>query len=362
MIDYQIAITDPAGAIVTYLREYETLDYTVRRDGGIGGCTLVVPVSWYWLFNPQRKDYRISVWRSIQGSTFTLEEEYLQTAWDIDSTRITVFGESPQTLLRRRISAYPWGNSRVLFLSGTADDIMKLVVRYNFISPSTARYGGGTAATGVAIGSYLTVAPSYADAATVPFDSAAKEVYDIVTDAGLASWQAGTWCAGIVTSTASGGLLFETYTTQFGRNQSDLTFSPDIGNVQNCVISYKYQDERTVAIVGGKGAGAARSSQYYEDTARITASPLARSEKYVNAPNSQNIPASYARGTLQRYRGVRQFTCDLISTPSSMRGIDYDVGDRLAVWFQGLRFVMRLDVVSVSIGSGKITEKAILRT
>lgn len=362
MIDYQVAITDVSGDIVLYLREYQNLDYTIRRDGGVGACELEVPVAWYWLFNPARKDYRISIWRSVQGSTFNLEEEYLQTNWEIGSTTIKVSGEAPQTLLRRRINGYPWGNSRVYFAGTNVDNMMKMIVNYNFISPNSSRYGGGTLATGVNISSFLSVNPNYGKAPSQPFDSSARECLDVIQDLGLASWQAGTWCAGIITSPGTGKFLFDTYTTQFGRNQPDLTFSPDIGNVQNAIISYKYADERTVTIALGKGSGGARPVSYYEDDERITVSPLSRSEKIVQAPNNQTIPPSFAQSALRRYRGVRQFSCDLVSTPSSTRGIDYNVGDRLSVYFQGLRFNMRLDVVSVSIKAGKITEKAILRT
>ena len=363
MIQYQIRATDSYGNTLAFLKDFKSCSYTIRGDGGVGVLQLTVPQKYRSIFNSDNPDYRISVWRSINGSSFKLDgrTEFLALKWETNNTDIIVTAQSIQHILTRRINAYQSGlDLYTVFTSLPAGDIMKALVRNNFTTGIDASRDGSEVYADIS--SYLSVGADAGDGSTLTIECSRKNVHDTIMELAASSWEAGTWLAGIITSDGN-SWTFNTYQDYFGVDRSYLAFSPSIGNVQNIVVGFDLTDEKNWGIAGGRGQGATRVMSSAGATGRAGASPIARKELFTQNTQAVSIAqlTHLASSEIRQLRGVRQFQCELVQVPSYLRGVDYNVGDYLTVLFNGLRYTMRLDVVEVSITPGQLTERALLR-
>jgi hypothetical protein len=362
MIQYQIQYADTSGRVLAYIPDYRSVDYVIRADSAIGGCQLVLPKSYKTLFNNDNVDYRISIWRSINGAPFMLDgrTEFLTRKWTTDDNTITVFAESIQSLLMRRIVAYAANITNYSKFSGFAGNICKLLVNRNFLSGIVSSRDG--ASINENISEFLSVAGNYNDGVSLNIMCSRRNVYDTIISICDASIEAGLWLAAIITSN-DGSWTFDTYEGQYGVNRSEVLLSPDIGNVQNVTVSYDYTEQKTFIIAAGEGKEKARLTTSAFNRTNVELSQLNRIEDFYE--NTQVKSATYltqlAGRELRAKRGFRQFECELIQTPFSTRGIHYNLGDRLSVQFDNLRYNMRLDAVQITIQPDGANEKAMLR-
>lgn len=364
MINVQIRIVDVSGNDVAYIRNFLSCDYVLRGDGSIGALTLVVPRSEYaTLFTPDNVDYRVQVWRAVNDRPFGLDgrTEFLIITWKITQQTITITAGDLQSLLTRRVNAYPVASTGAAYTSEYAGNIMKQLVRSNFITPYEWRDSNFFAIPGVSISNYLTVASNTDDGLQMSIACSRDNVYDVVQKISLASQDYGSWIIGRITSNGT-DWTFDTYPDQFGVDRRALTLSVDSQNIENVELEYDRSEEYTAIFVGGAGSrgfriiGAAGSSN-------ITLSPVYRREYFYSNPQitTQNQANNYAQALTRQYRGQLRFTCTLISSPYFVRGVDYDLGDIITVQFLNLQYTTRIDMVRVNITPENVTESAELR-
>jgi hypothetical protein len=362
MIQTQIIVKDSYGQTVDVVSQYNSLEYSARLDGGISAFSMTLPKYYKELFNSRQKDYRLQIWRSANNNPFKLEgkSEYLCTNFFNDDNVVRVSGESIQSLLKRRIIAYPAGITNLSQFTGYTGDIMKEIVRTNFGTSinSSLRDGNEIYAN---ISQYITIAPNKSDGIIQSIGCSRRNVFDTISDLAQSSWQAGQYCVGIITSNGN-DLMFDTYANQVG-TVKNIVLSTDTGSAQNFEIERNRIDEITFAIAGGAGTEQARIIQTAYDAIRIGESAFNRLEAFYENTQIKNTTfLSYlAQSSLQSNRGVTSASCDVIQTKYVIRGISYELGDYLPVYFDGIFYTMRLDIVNVSISDGQYTERVQLR-
>lgn len=362
MISTQVIVKDSAGNIVDVITQYYQLDYNARLDGGIGAFSMTLPKYYETIFNSNKKDYRIQIWRSVNNMPLKLEgkTEYLCTNFTVDDNIVRVTGESIQSLLKRRIIAYPAAIAGLSLFSGFTGDIMKEIMRTNFGSSINASLRDGVEYN-ADISQYLTIASNKSDGANQSIGCSRRNVFDTITDLAQSSWESGKYCVGIITSDGT-NLSFDTYANQVG-TQKEIVLSSDTGSAQNFQIERNRSEEMTFVVAGGAGTEQARIISTAYDSVRMNQSVFNRAETFYE--NTQVKTSSYlsylARSVLKSNRGVTSVSCDIVQNKYVIRGLSYDLGDYLPVWFDGKYYVMRLDIVEVSISGGQYSERIQLR-
>jgi hypothetical protein len=364
MITIQLRVATPDGTIQGFVSNYTNLRYVMRADGRIGGLSFTVPLFMYDWFNPNQPDMRITVWRSVNNMRPQLEgnTEYLTTLYELTSDFINVTCATIDDVLRRRIIAYSAGDTTYTrFLAQRAGDIMKEIVRQNLgSSVNTALRDGDD--TNVTI-SNLTVSSNLADGAQLSIACSRNNVYDTLQTISQYSMQQGSWIIGKIDSDGS-DWTFNTYATAYGVDRrSQTALSVLFGNIENIQYTYDYNAEYNFNIVGGSGTETARfiGTNSIANT-NVTLTPYSRREYFYSNPQlrTQLEVDVYAEYLARAQRPAYQFKCDLIQTPTFVRGINYNLGDIVTVWFNDAYYDTRIDVIEVSVDT-TVTEKAELR-
>lgn len=363
MIRYQVRICDDTGATQVIPRDYQSCRYVLRMDGEIGVCEMVLPRRKYEDFlKSSNPDWRIQIWRSVNGLTYTLDGdmEYFILEWETTDDVIKITAPSLQHLLTRRINAFYAGYQDIpsgtgAIYSGPVTTIMYQVVSANFASVNPERdvLAFGYYPPGFEINGPLGTGPS------LNIQCSRENVFDIITKMAEASFTQGRWAVGLVRSNGS-TWRFDAQLDFAGIDRRlTLVLSPELSNVQNAVLSENAIDQKSAIIAAGRGTGKARSLSVQTSTPRINASIIGYNEAFIedtNARNNQII--NLARAELRKRRLITEFSCDLTQSPSTVRGVHYDVGDYLRVSYIGKRFDMRLDVVEVTLTGTTGVERA----
>lgn len=113
-VQYDIRLYTPDGTFLTSLNSIidadgAGMDYVLRSDGDIGALTIIIPqgeLDRY--FNWQNVDFKIGVWRSINGAPYALDNDAMffirKFEYFRGHTRITAY--HALELLTRRLNAY----------------------------------------------------------------------------------------------------------------------------------------------------------------------------------------------------------------------------------------------------------------
>lgn len=362
MIKVHVVIKTSAGDAIAFISDFKLLNYQLRTDGKVGAFTMEIGIKYASIFTVANKDYRVQVWRSINNMPAVLDgkvAEYFVEKWEMIADSILISGNSIQSLLSRRIIAYPANVLNYSRFVGYAGDIMKAIVNTNFSSGIiSGRDGSDDYAN---ISSYLSIGPNYNDGITLSIGCSRRNVLDTLTDLTNASYEDGIWIAGVITSDGN-SFMFDTYETQFGITRS-APFSEIVGNIDNVQLTYDLSNQKTFVVAAGKGIEQARLLTTAANTTLMQTSVFNRSEIFYE--NTQVESVAYLRSLaiqeLRANQGVQQINCDIVITNNYLRGLQYDVGDALTIFFNNRKYILRLDAVEVSIQNGKISEKGSFR-
>lgn len=364
MITLQLRVATPDGTVLGFVTNYSNLKYVMRADGRIGACTFTVPLYMYDWFNPNNPDMRITIWRSVNLQPPILEggTEFLTTLYELTTDFINVTAATIDDLLRRRIIAYPAGNATYAkFSAQPAGNVMKALVSQNMSSGvnTTLRDGNDT---NVVI-SNLTIAGNLNDGAIISISCSRNNLYDTLQTISQYSMQSGSWIIGKIDSNGT-NWTFNTYQTSYGVNRTSQTpLSLNYGNIENIQYIYDYNSEYNYNIVGGSGTETARKIGTSVLTSSVIQTPYSRREYFYSNPQlrAQTEVDAYADYLTRALRPTYQFKCDLIQTPNYVRGVNYNLGDIVTVWFNNQYYYTRIDVIEVTVNENNISEKAELR-
>lgn len=401
---YEIWLQDDGGNKITLLDQFNSVSYT-RVVAGFATLQIVIPFFAYVQKVPSifQPDWRIEVWRSAaegipqrREGVFLLRKPRIYTN-DDGLRQIELFGRSPLDLLHRREIIQKAGTS---YTSKTAaiDDMMKAIVREQMLYGSALDENGTvdntrafpqyefTVQSDKALGP--SVSRSFADrnvldvlkdlrdaSIQLALDSSSnKKIYfDMVTlelnnfeidildedgeiildDAGIAILDETSF-----ETLSPVGFQFQTFADLRGIDRTSLLeFSIENGNLSNADYSKTYEDEINTVIVRGQGQGDSRQIVIVKDNSRVNASRWNRSENTFEASNETTTTGLTNAGKEELGKGVplEVLNCDFLSippgpnNPSSLYGIDWDLGDLVRINYSNMQFNAEIMMVHISL-------------
>lgn len=337
MAEYALRLLDPTGGYVATLDVFASLD-CAQGANAVGALTLTLPPS--LPFALLRRDSRLLLDRTVAGlmrtTTWLLRRaEQSLSEGGARAQRITFV--DPRDLLRRRI--VPVASQGVK--TGPADDLMKQVVRDNFV----------TASDPDRILSQLTVAADTSSGPTITLEFANRTVLQVLQDLAAASMAAGTYLAFDVIA-VDAGFEFRTYPDVWGSDRrADVLLSAERGTLAAVSTVTDWTDEYTAVYAQGRGEGGAALTTTAIDAVRVALSPFGRIETYLNASNATTLAAvqSAAETKLQFGRPREQFTARLVEEPGMRYGLDVYLGDLVQAEHDGTLYDCRVEPVRLTL-------------
>lgn len=351
---YEIRVSDPFGGNTTIYgaQSYTALEFAYR-ERQIGTLTLDLPTA----IEPRAlgRDGLITVQRAINGAPAYLEGERawlirkvtrLVGAQGVRSTRIVAVDGND--LLRRRIVDYD-ADTAETDKTDLADDLMKAIVRENFVSATDTTRNLSSSLFGV--DADVSAAPSLSKAFT------RREVLAVLQELAEAATLAGTYTTFEVVWTGS-LFQFRTFTGQRGVDHSGsdrVLLGPAYGNLTDVEDSDDASEETTRVIAGGQGEGADREVARADDTARQGASPYNLIEEFTNQNNTADATqlADEADSLLQLRRPRRVISGTFVDTPGAQYGRHFGYGDLVVAEVNGASVTCRVDAVHIGVRGGR---------
>jgi hypothetical protein len=359
-----VRVSDAAGSHLATVANFGTpndedqataaLDYVLNcSPGSIGVLEMTVPLS----VNPAlfQPDTRIGVWRSIDGGAPYLDSGaiYLCRYFDYGPTSTFVRAYHATSILDRRMIAYAAGTTYTAKAATFADDQIKVFVNQQMGAGIVGADRDGVE-TYADISSYVTIQANLSQGANIAKTATRRKLLDVCTEIAQASQIAGTYVTFEIVAPTESTLELRTYAGQRGVDRSVGTTNPVIlsplrGNLTNAHLSIDYTDVASFVIAGGTGEGTARLIGTSFDSALAGNSPFGRIEYFRDGSNvsTQAAVDDEADAGLRAMRPVIIFTGNLIETPSTTRGIDFDLGDIITAEHpqSSLQFDCRIDMI-----------------
>lgn len=344
---YMVAIASNTGQPLETVQPIQG-EYTLS-EGEIGVLSFTLPPSMPLAL--LQKDGQIHIQRSIDGGGPYLEGD---ATWLIRRRRQMLSGRERLTqvwavhanqLLKRRIVAYAAGSAQAS-KSGAADNLIKAIVRENFISPTdTAR-----TMSGLAVQADTTQGPIIDKAFS------RRNALAVLQDICDTAASLGTYLGFEVRSFA-GDLVLMTYTQQRGVDRragtaNYLRVSPTTGAIAESSLDEDWTDESTFVYALGQGEGEDRQAGTARNATAEGLSPFGRVEDsyQANQSTSQAQLDDDAAGELYQRRARELYEAKGQESPGFRYGRDYKWGDLLTVSDFGRSFDVRVNPVRVRFG------------
>jgi hypothetical protein len=377
---YELTIADAFGNNIGRLNQFASLQY-VLRENAVGALTLTTPdVS---LFNAISEDWRIRVWRSIDGGAmyqegsgtdgalFLITQKSIATGADGLTLMSLACADAKDILARRTIDWY--AGTSYTSKSAPIDDMMKAIVRENL--GASGPYSGSSATgrdlvtagvlsiqtdTSAVVSrskafAWRSVLPVLQEIASSASDTDALAFFDIVElETGILEFRTYANYRGVDRSyTLSSGVI----------NPNLLIVSPDNGSLTEPSVSYDWSTEYNAVRAAGEGEGSARLINIALDQSRINRSPFARRERFLDSRNSGTsvIGLFYeAVSELLANRARVRLAGRITESVGVKYGREYRHGDLVTADAFGIRFNARVTSVTVTVDvNGETIEAAL---
>jgi hypothetical protein len=381
MAEYEFWLTDDAGRRLKLLTGLAFVSYT-RSIVGLGTVNFGLP---FQPFNDEFKpyfkpDWRLEAWRSPKSGTplrredvFLLRKPHVYVR-DDGSKGLQFYGRNGLDLLYRRSVIQSPGTSWTK-KTDFADDMAKEIVREQMLYGSAVDQNGVVDNTRAWPQNEFLVQGDASLGPTLTRDFEGKQVIDILKEIKAATFQLNLNAStnrrilfsvepfsvtGL--STAFGSTLgwqFRTYADLYGQDRTGgIEFSEENENIEKPSYSISHLDEvNTVYVTNGQGSAVPQFAMV-QDADRAAQSRWNRVENMISASSTvagttSLQDAGYAE--IHNKRPVEEFPVTFLnttgsnSTPQSLYGIDWDLGDLLRVNFAGKQFSVEVNVVYVSV-------------
>ena len=244
----------------------------------------------------------------------------------------------------RHVMWYSGTTNRSTFSSQPGESIMKNLVDYNCCANATT--GNGRVRDGIITG--LSIQADASGGNSLDWNCAWKNVlsqlqsvarvgggdFDLIK-IGDASWQ------------------FRFYAGQRGSDRSSsVIFSLGRGNMARPRYRFDRTKERTVAVVGGKGAGAARATVARTGDDYSATNDI---EMFVDARSCSTTAGLQTAGDMKlaQARARREFSFDVLQTPSCLYGLHYcengELGDLVTARYDNIEVTQKIAGVTVAL-------------
>lgn len=364
-------LADPFGQHLATIADYTQFDYVLNCSPGAVGV-LELTLDSAFDTSLLRRDGRIGVWRALNGQPPYLDNGAIYlietVAYRSGSTFVRAYHATG--LLARRIVAYYAGSSYADKAAAPADDQIKAFWRENAGASIVAAVRDGVE-TQADLSAYVSVQADLGQGASIAKAAARRVLLDVARELCDASDTAGTYLTCEIIAPTESTLELRTYTGQRGVDHTVNSADPVIlsesrGNLENATLTIDYHDEATFTDAGGAGERIDRRIQTAFSAARAAVSPFGRIERFVDMSNidTDAALADEADAALEAARPLTTFTADLIETPATTRGVQFDLGDIVTAEHPRTRqlFDCRLDVIHETIGGGVRRVQVVLRS
>jgi len=349
--EYQLRIIDTAGATQAVITDFLTLAFTrVLNEPGLIAFSLRDghPALPYVVHNNQ-----VEVWRKNAdiGLDWGSSPEFVgiirSLVWSTnESTTLDVQAPGVMSILSWRIVGYRAGTLlRSDFVDDAPETIMKSIVRYNCTSSGTTADGRVRAATtsGKVSNLYtVTVETDLARGTAITRGCAWDNVLEAVQGVQLtASADFDLVKTGVAT------FQFRYYPGQRGTDRTaDLVFSLERGNMVSPSFIDSRIEEKTVAVVGGKGEAQQRVVSIALGTNRTTSRDF---ELFTDATQADTDDGRTEIGKerLVETEQKSRFTFGALQAPNAYYGVHYTLGDKITAVYRGVSSTQKVRAVSV---------------
>lgn len=336
MPEYNIAHIDASGNRIGALTTFTSLKYTMRLNQ-FGVAVIQLPAS----FDISTiSDYdRLRIYRDaeIMGNTdwFVVQYGYEESG---GVETIVLVAYSASWLIFGPIARYHDEDAKSSE-SGTADDVMKQIIRENMgasSSPSSRVVSSSVfSVAGDTTASPNSVNKSYAN----------RRVSDVIIEIA----EGNSVYFDIILN--AGKLEFTTWIDIRGQDKStEMYFAKNLGNLRDPKIIYDYSKELTAIYAGGTGSGAtqvvksATSARNTEVWARVREDWIDAGD--ISDPNQIQSEADTGLGASDPEIQISGKLLDTVVTRFGPTG--WQFGDRVTVQHKGLTFTPIIDKLSVT--------------
>lgn len=246
------------------------------------------------------------------------------------------------TMLSWRIVAWYAGTAnRSSFQNAKAETIMKTLVSYN--AGASATTGNGRIRNGTITG--ISVQADSGGGNTISLDCAWNNLLETLQK--VARIGGGDFD---LIKTGAQAWEFRWYAGQRGTDRrATVLFALERGNMAEPQYEYDRLDERTVAIVGGRGEGSARKIAVRTGPDYSTSNDV---EVFVDSRSSETTDALNASGDskLKDTQAKQAFGFKVLQTPACYYGLHYQLGDLVTAQYSPVNVAQKVTRVSVEVG------------
>lgn len=292
-------------------------------------------------------DTIIEVWRHATGQPWVREIVALHRSsqYNLEENGrqiFTSYGRGLNDFLNRRNILY-FANTAFTLKQGPGETVMKQLVEENAAAgaASVQRRGNGQYDP-VTLG--LTVDPSGGQGTVWKGAMTWKNLFEVLKEIAIQSSVDFE-----VLRVGPREFTFTTFYPQRGIDRSGtLTFSPELGNMSNIILSISRTDEANVIAVLGQGEESSRAVLIVESNAQLD-SPWNVIETTRDARSQPTLAEMQTTGetALEETKAQQNFTFTTLQTATRQYGKDYNVGDLTLAHY-------RIDVIK-KIVCAKIT-------
>lgn len=325
----------------------------LRRIDGVGVLAVTLPRD--AITYALQPDLHMVVIRSASGYT-SLYGGYLLRRWvreHRDQEAITLYGLCYNSLLGRRIVAYPAGSAQSA-KTAPADNLLKAVVRENL---------GSSAGSGRDLSAYgFSVEPDLGQCGSITAAFAYKRLLDVANQiAEIAYGKNGDQLHWDVTPTDTGWTMeFRTGKNHLATDRritssNPLWISPETGALTDVRVDYDRSDEINVVVGGGTGDGSNRITVTVSDTIRVAESAINRCEAFFDGSSYSDTGAltDASKRKLEEGKPKLEVSAKLHETDQLLYGRDFFVGSLLTVHVLGAEYDMLVRSVEIVSDSEK---------
>lgn len=307
------------------------------------------------------KDFQLEVWRSLSGRPF---KRLVRTRFYVRKFKTrerqgvkvyvyTAYG-ALSLLDRRLVGAY--AGSAGAAKSGAADTILKAYVADAFNTNAWNGYRFNPMTINASIAPVISISRSFA---WQTLTKVAEEITQTLYNTN------GTRLYYDIEQETSGP-EFKVFVGQRGTDRrkgtipNPMIFSPEKGNITNVEVEESWENEATFIYVGGKGNEATRLVVGVENATAQAETPYSSAELFLNATNLSTTAdlQNAGRAALTANRYTRRFTADIVQTTGAVFGLDWEWGDYVTAYYDGVTYDARIEAVRLKWERGRETVDA----
>lgn len=377
---YEVFLSDHSGKLLSSLPRWDRMEFS-QRVNDPWNCTLDFHLpdddDMAKIVRSLTRDHFIEVYRTdtLTGNRFLVYEGFHHTLSEqITNSGVVYFGafSSGYTRLLERRVVFPKPGLEDSAKSGRAETLIKAYIKDSMIEPDgfTGTYYSGGTQVYVNIPASKRVMPGFITAA----DSGRGDVTEYTArftnleSVVKALIENGNLYYGIERNGKLGQFVFDCrpmwgIDRRVGNTAGNepTIFSIEHGNMLRPIFSEDRRYEKNVAIVGGAGEGLDRRISWVVNAEEAERTPWAWSEVFIDGRKEETFNGLATIGLAElAERGVtRSLTFGVIQTPQSRWLENWNTGDFVTAYHNGVRFDKVIKEIRVTVSSSLADDESI---